>query len=1589
MLVLILGLSFGAKIAFAGFIFNVTGLIYYTDTNGAQQAGNETTVNSLATARAYRLNIATNYKTSNRPSANTIYAATGGDPAYFLWDVGSSVWNPVPTVGDQTMIVTESYNGLNGYTGPSYVGGMMQTIVSGDIVANTQDFGWGFTMEPIPTPLLVSSTTSSITIGFRGLYDTDTGQSGGVFHNTIASYSLYRSVDGGAYQNHGSPYAIITQNAGQQLQYTDSSASQGHTYKYKLAVNFKWTANAPAYYETTAVGPESNTMSTAAQLDHFDFALASPQNMNTPFTGVDTLTAKDNSGNVITNYNISGSNVTITENNSGGTVSGLSGAGNVVLTGSFVNGIATLSGLMTYGGLYGTRQFKATAGSVNSLSNTVTVNQGTFAKLGVNLNSPQQNAVVFTTANLSAEDVYGNIITNFDTNGESISITVNGTGLVNVVSLNKTDFIAGVADLTTKAFAFTGASGSHVFTFTSNTTNVVVTKTVQINVGAVTSVKIMDGLGSNANIIGNINVNVDSPQTYYSAGFDVSGNFVTNSVNGTWASSGFDPTDANAQVNASGVSSIVFSPHKSPQSGTISFDAGGGKTATTGTLTVVAGTAKQFVASTSASQATGANFQLSQINAYDQYQNIATTYSGSKTITLSGAGNGPESGSPTTSITATFTSGQTNSSSAITLVKEENVVLHLTQGTITGVTNSINVSAGTPNHLHATAPATVTAGTQFSITSITVHDVYGNIATNYSSPQTISCTNISSHTSPNGDIPVCTPKSITFTNGVSSDPLLVTLFKKESLTITVSDQTISGSTGNIAVGVGAAGLLEYVSGNSQSGAVNTNLTNPLIVRVKDSFGNLKSNQTVNFAITGGNGSVGTAAPTTDTSGIAQTTWRLGTVSGSNNNTVNASISGVSGSPVTFTASATPAAANALEIIAPSNATAGDSLAVTINARDSLGNIDSSFTGTKTISITGSGNGPTSGTPTYPATADFTGGSATIEVTLVKAETTTIHITSSSLSGTSSEIEVSPAATSAFSVVVPSSAVINVSFAITSIHTVDQFGNQTTDYSGTKTLSYSGPHSNNGNDPAYTLSVDFSSGNATTILATTLVTVEKTTISVSDQTISGTSNQIQAINPEAFYLEYVSGNNQTGPVGTQLSLPLIVAVRDQNGLLAPNKTITFTPSAGNVSGTLVSDDDGLVQANWTLGTTVGTQTVTASIAGLSSTVIFTSTAQVGQPAKLAFTSTPQSIRVNTASALITICLEDQYGNSALSGDDISVDLSSSSTTPDFSNSAAGPWTATTAVISAETSCVNTYYKDTTVGSYQLSASAPNFSSDSQAITIIANDLVSIEIIPSSLTIAQDKTQQMLANVYNQNDEIETDATVVWTMADQTAGAINQSGLFYPSRTSKTYPNAIKASVGNLLAFADVTITDASTSGSVVTPTPEPTVTPIIIIQQVGSSGSATTTTTTTTTTNNTTNTTNTTNNNYSIIIINNYYLGSEATSSSQPIFLARSGYPVILTPKDGTLVDNTNITVSGISTPDHSIILTSVNQAVLGTTLADKDGNWTIILDSTKINSNPMQIIAVDNDTGQKSVPVIFYTQQTDWISIVLQYLQGL
>lgn len=92
----------------------------------------------------------------------------------------------------------------------------------------------------------------------------------------------------------------------------------------------------------------------------------------------------------------------------------------------------------------------------------------------------------------------------------------------------------------------------------------------------------------------------------------------------------------------------------------------------------------------------------------------------------------------------------------------------------------------------------------------------------------------------------------------------------------------------------------------------------------------------------------------------------------------------------------------------------------------------------------------------------------------------------------------------------------------------------------------------------------------------------------------------------------AGEEQTAPVGTEVTIPPAVRVADQFGNGVQGVTVQWQVLSGGGrvigSGSMVSEPDGLAQVQgWQLGPTPGPNTLEADVPGLSTIILFSATA----------------------------------------------------------------------------------------------------------------------------------------------------------------------------------------------------------------------------------------------------------------------------------------------------------------------------------------------------------------------------------------------
>jgi hypothetical protein len=423
--------------------------------------------------------------------------------------------------------------------------------------------------------------------------------------------------------------------------------------------------------------------------------------------------------------------------------------------------------------------------------------------------------------------------------------------------------------------------------------------------------------------------------------------------------------------------------------------------------------ASTFTLSNPGPQVAGTAFSET-ITAHDGYGNVATGYTGSQTITFTGPSSSPSGTAPLYPATVNFTAG-VGTASGIKLYDVQTTTITATQSPITGNSGAFAVSPATVSHFLVTTPATATAGTGASGITLTAQDPYNNTTPSYGGSQTIAWSG--AMTSPGGTAPVYPATTVSFTNGVSSTALSVTLYDAAANTLTASatSPTISGS-GTITVSpAGATGFTLANPGPQTAGTAFSET-----ITAHDTYGNVATgytgNQTVTFTgpSNSPNGTPPTyPAPVNFTLGVGLPSITLTKAQSTTLTATQGLITGISGS---FTVTAN--SLGSFTVPTPSTQIVGNAFNETITAIDAYGNVATGWTAV-TNCVTFSG---LLYTPTYPAAgtcgtgnsslAFNASGQAIASITVLEAQASSLGVTSVTApageTGTSGTFTVNPA-----------------------------------------------------------------------------------------------------------------------------------------------------------------------------------------------------------------------------------------------------------------------------------------------------------------------------------------------------------------------------------------------------------------------------------------------------------------------------------------------------------------------------------------------------------------------------------------------------
>jgi hypothetical protein len=718
---------------------------------------------------------------------------------------------------------------------------------------------------------------------------------------------------------------------------TDSGLAIG-TYSYVVTAKWRsWTASSAVKTANVTVGPA----------DHFTLTAAS----STPTAGAAdnlTITAKDAGGNTVTTYTgshgLTFSGALTSPNETAPTVSDSSGVNVAFGSATAINftaGVAAVSastnGVMK---LYksGAASIKVSDGSIsNETPLAVTVSAATASKFVLTAESTALAAGAADNLTITAQDTYGNTATaytgshNLTFSGASASpnatkpTVVSSAGTVtNFGTATALSFTSGVA-------AVASAKNGVMKLYASGTANVeatdgtVTTKTpLEVTVSPLAATKFALTAATTTPTAGaSDNLTTTAQDTYGNVATAYAGSHSLTFSGALASPDETVPTVSNASgadiafgsattINfTAGIATVSASKNGEMtlyKSGATSLKVGDGTLATETALavTVSAATASKFILTAATNTpAAGASDNLTT-TAQDTYDNVATAYAGSHSLTFSGAVASPGGTKPTvvssgntatnfgTATALSFTAGvaavTSSKNGLMKIYASGEADIEASDGTISTETPlEVTVSPLVASKFVLTAvTATPTSGEANNLTT-TAQDTYGNVATAYTGSHSLTYSTASA--SPSGAVPTVSDSSgadIAFGSATATDfnagvatvsgakNGVVKLYKTGATSLKATDGTLLTPTALVVtVAPGAAVKFAFsASATSLAAGGSSNLT----TTAQDIYGNTVTTYTGshNLTYSGASASPNATAPTVVSSAGAVTNFGTAT-----------------------------------------------------------------------------------------------------------------------------------------------------------------------------------------------------------------------------------------------------------------------------------------------------------------------------------------------------------------------------------------------------------------------------------------------------------------------------------------------------------------------------------------------------------------------------------------------------------------------------------------------------------------------------------------------------------------------------------------
>jgi len=645
-------------------------------------------------------------------------------------------------------------------------------------------------------------------------------------------------------------------------------------------------------------------------------------------------------------------------------------------------------------------------------------------------------------------------------------------------------------------------------------------------------------------------------------------------------------------------------------------------TGTSSTI-LVSRAATHFGVSAPAAAAAGSGFTFT-VAAEDQFNIPVAGYSGTVAFSSSDS----QAGLPAP---ATLTSGLGVFAAALKTVGSQTLTATDPAASIAGTSNTITVSAAPAAHFIVSTPATATAGNVFTFT-VTAQDPYHNTVTGYNGTVHFTTSDSGAASS--------LPQDSTLAAGVGTFSAALTTAGNQTLrAVDAHASSVTGTSGAIlirpavlkhfAVSAPAAATAGniFVFGATAQDAYNNTITGyggTVIFSSSDSTATLVP---ASATLTGGTGNFAAILRTAGSQKLAAT------------DSVNTSITGTSN-----TIAVSGAAATHFIVNAPAAVGAGK-VTFTVTAQDQYGNTANRYTGTVAFS-----SSDTAAVFTPPSSR-LSAGAGTFTVTLKTLGNQTLRARdtqTSSITGTSGTIVVSPGVATHFTVTAAPSAVTAGNSVTLTVTAQDQFNNTATGYTGTVTFT----SSDTGPSTSLPGSSPLTSGTGTFIA--TLTTAGSQTLTATDQNTSGSTGTITGTSG-TIVVSAAGANALTlsapgaALAGIAINFTVTALDRFNNTATGYNGTVTFSSTDTGANFAPASSNLSSGQGVFAVAlATLGNQTLTATDNNTSgSTGTLTATSGTIAVSRLAthFAISTQGNATAGSAITITVTAEDELNITA--------------------------------------------------------------------------------------------------------------------------------------------------------------------------------------------------------------------------------------------------------------------------------------------------------------------------------------------------------